>query len=91
MWATLLTFLSAHTAATAAAAATVTVDKVVDGSSAALPFIRTGGLGDPFFYDDFNRARIFHGVNRVKKAFPWYFFPMMPPPPVTPDDNNTTF
>jgi hypothetical protein len=30
-------------------------------SGDSLPFIRTAGLGDPFFYDDFNRARIFHG------------------------------
>lgn len=39
---------------------------------AALPYIRSGGIGDPFFYDEFNRVRIFHGANRVIKAFPWY-------------------
>ena len=29
--------------------------------------------GDPHFYDESGRVRIFHGVNRVQKAFPWYF------------------
>jgi endoglycosylceramidase len=48
-----------------------------NNTGAALPFIRTGGLGDPFFYDDFNRVRIFHGANRVKKAPPWYFEDMV--------------
>ena len=39
---------------------------------AVLPFIRASSeLGDPHFYDSFDRVRIFHGVNRVKKAFPW--------------------
>ena len=29
--------------------------------------------GDPHFYDEAGRVRIFHGGNRIQKAFPWYF------------------
>ena len=36
--------------------------------------IRTSNtIGDPSFYDDQNRVRIFHGFNRVRKSFPWRF------------------
>lgn len=41
-----------------------------------LPFIRTAPAPDRHFYDSFGRVRIFHGVNRVKKGFPWYFSDM---------------
>jgi len=39
--------------------------------------IHTGLVGDPHFYDEFGRVRIFHGCNRVKKGFPWYFTDML--------------
>lgn len=37
------------------------------------PWIHTGTKGDPNFYDEFGRIRIFHGSNRVQKNIPWYF------------------
>ena len=43
-------------------------------SAADLSFIRASSeLGDPHFYDDAGRTRIFHGGNRVMKASPWFF------------------
>ena len=35
-------------------------------------FIHTG-VDDGHFYDASGRVRIFHGINRVMKGFPWYF------------------
>lgn len=40
-------------------------------------WIHTGTRGDPHFYDEHGRVRIFHGSNRVKKSFPWYFHEML--------------
>ena len=41
-------------------------------SSSPLEFIRTSAA-DRHFRDANGRVRIFHGVNRVEKGFPWYF------------------
>jgi endoglycosylceramidase len=45
---------------------------VATATSPPLAFIRTSAA-DRHFRDAGGRVRIFHGVNRVKKAFPWYF------------------
>ena len=42
-----------------------------------LQFIRSAGVGNRHFYDELGRVRIFHGSNRVEKAFPWYFEDMV--------------
>lgn len=36
-----------------------------------LNYIKTSAT-DPYFHDEHNRIRIFHGINRMHKAFPWY-------------------
>ena len=41
-------------------------------SEAPAQFIHTG-VDDGHFYEASGRVRIFHGINRVKKGFPWYF------------------
>mmetsp|Transcript_21345 Transcript_21345/g.51747 ORF Transcript_21345/g.51747 Transcript_21345/m.51747 type:complete len:483 (-) Transcript_21345:156-1604(-) len=41
--------------------------------AADLSFIHSAEVGDPHFYDEHGRVRIFHGCNRVQKSFPWYF------------------
>ena len=43
-----------------------------------LPWIRTSDT-DHHFYDEFGRVRIFHGSNRVRKEFPWYYPEMSDP------------
>ena len=40
--------------------------------SGSLPWIRASN-SDAYFYDEHGRVRIFHGGNRVQKAWPWYF------------------
>jgi len=40
--------------------------------------IRTANKGEaPFFYDEYGRVRIFHGINRVEKGYPWYYEEML--------------
>ena len=41
-----------------------------NGQDADERWIHTG-TNDGKFYDSVGRERLFHGVNRVKKAFPW--------------------
>ena len=43
-----------------------------NGQDADERWIHTG-TNDGKFYDSVGRERLFHGINRVKKAFPWYF------------------